>query len=79
MRIALAPLALLATLAACSNPPQYSAAPPAVSYPVTGHDVGQAGVAAERYCQQYGSSARFQGIQTTSTGNVAVYSCSGTR
>jgi hypothetical protein len=46
---------------------------------VTGNDVGQAGVNAERYCNQFGRSAQFQGIQATGTGNVAVYSCSRSR
>jgi hypothetical protein len=78
--IAISLLAIPALLAACaSGPPQATAAPPSVSYQVTGNDVGQAGVNAERYCNQYGRSAQFQGIQATGTGNVAVYSCSRTR
>ncbi len=76
MRIAISLLAGLAVLAACSGPPEASATPPTVSYQVTGNDVGQAGVSAERYCRQFGRSAQFQGIQTTASGNVAVYSCS---
>ncbi|HEX7966737.1 MAG TPA: hypothetical protein VF502_00855 [Stellaceae bacterium] len=79
MRTVFPLLAGLALLAACSGPPQASATPPTVSYQVTGNDVGQAGVQAQRYCQQYGRSAQFQGIQTTASGNVAVYSCSGSR
>ncbi|HEX9489823.1 MAG TPA: hypothetical protein VF930_06030 [Stellaceae bacterium] len=80
MRItAIALLAIPALLTACSGPSEVAAAPPSVSYQVTGNDVGQAGVNAERYCQQYGRSAQFQGIQTTGSGNVAVYNCSRSR
>jgi hypothetical protein len=80
MRIALSLLAILALLAGCAGgPPEVAAAPPTVSYQVSGNDVGQAGVNAERYCNQYGRSAQFQGIQATNTGNVAVYSCSRSR
>ena len=50
-----------------------------MSYQVSGNDVAQAGVNAERYCNQYGRSAQFQGMQATNTGNVAVYSCSRSR
>ncbi len=76
MRTLIPLFAGLALLVACSGPPQAAATPPTVSYQVTGNDVGQAGVQAERYCQQYGRSAQFQGIQMTASGNVAVYSCS---
>ncbi|HKW52998.1 MAG TPA: hypothetical protein VJO12_04840 [Stellaceae bacterium] len=77
MRVAFALLAIPALLAGCySGPPEVAAAPPTVSYQVSGNDVGQAGVNAERYCNQFGRSAQFQGIQTTANGNVAVYSCS---
>jgi hypothetical protein len=81
MRIAFALLVIpAALLAGCSSgPPEAAAAPPTVSYQVTGNDVGQAGVNAERYCNQFGRSAQFQGIQATGTGNVAVYSCSRRR
>jgi hypothetical protein len=79
MRIALALLAVPVLLAACSGPPEASASPPTVSYQVTGNDVGQAGVNAERYCNQYGRSAQFQGIQATGSGSVAVYSCNRSR
>ena len=78
--IALSLFAVPALLAACaSGPPEVAAAPPTVSYQVTGSDVGQAGVNAERYCNQYGRSAQYQGIQATGSGNVAVYSCSRSR
>jgi len=77
--IAISLLAIPAFLAACGGPSEVAAAPPSVSYQVTGNDVGQAGVNAERYCQQYGRSAQFQGIQQGPSGNVAVYSCSRSR
>lgn len=81
MRVAfpLSLLALVGVLAACNSPPQVAAAPPTVSYQVTGNDVGQAGINAQHYCEQYGRGAQFQGIQPTASGNVAVYSCSATR
>ena len=80
MRVAFALLILPVLLAGCySGPPQAAAAPPTVSYQVSGNDVGQAGVNAERYCNQFGRSAQFQGIQATTSGNVAVYSCSRSR
>jgi hypothetical protein len=80
MRTAFSLLALAGALAACSqSPPQVAAAPPGVSYQVSGTDVGQAGVNAQRYCEQFGRSAQFQGIQATASGNVAAYSCSGAR
>jgi hypothetical protein len=78
--IAISLLAIPALLAACaSGPSEVSAAPPSVSYQVTGNDVGQAGVNAERYCNQYGRSAQFQGIQMTGSGNAAVYTCNRSR
>ena len=77
MRAAIALFAIPLLLAGCaSGPPEAAAAPPTVSYQVSGNDVGQAGVNAERYCNQFGRSAQFQGIQATANGNVAVYSCS---
>lgn len=80
MRIAFALFVIPALLASCaSGPPQAAAAPPTVSYQVTGNDIGQAGVNAEHYCNQFGRSAQFQGIQATGNGNVAVYSCSRSR
>jgi hypothetical protein len=77
--IAISLLAIPAVVAACNGPSEVAAAPPSVSYQVTGNDIGQAGVNAERYCNQYGRSAQFQGIQTTASGNVAVYNCSRSR
>jgi hypothetical protein len=79
MRLAFALLALSGALAACSSPQQVAAAPPSVSYQVSGTDVGQAGISAQRYCEQFGRSAQFQGIQTTASGNVAAYTCSAAR
>jgi hypothetical protein len=80
MRLAFPLLALLGLLAACnSSPPQVAAAPPSVSYQVTGDDVGQAGIKAEHYCEQFGRSAQFQGVQATASGNLATYTCSVSR
>jgi hypothetical protein len=75
MRSTLSLTILALVLTGCTYPPEVSSSPPAVSYRVTGNDLGQAGANAERYCRQYGSSARFQGIETTASGNVAVYTC----
>jgi hypothetical protein len=80
MRLAFPLLAALGILAACSpSPPQVAAAPPSVSYQVSGTDVGQAGVKAQHYCEQFGRSAQFQGVQTTASGNLATYTCSASR
>ena len=80
MRPAFPLLALLGMLAACStSPPQVASAPPSVSYQVSGSDAGQAGIKAQHYCEQFGRSAQFQGIQTTASGNLATYTCSGAR
>lgn len=76
MRLAFPLLGLLGLLAACSSPPQVAAAPPSVSYQVSGTDVGQAGIKAQHYCEQFGRSAQFQGVQTTPSGNLATYTCS---
>jgi hypothetical protein len=76
MRLAFPLLALLGLLAACSgSPPQVAASPPSVSYQVTGSDVGQAGVKAQHYCEQFGRSAQFEGVQTTPSGDLATYTC----
>lgn len=78
MRAALPLLAGVALLAACapeSRPVSQTA--PSVSYRINGNDVGQANANAMRYCQQYGSSAQLQGIQQSSSGNVAVFTCAG--
>ncbi|HEX7966736.1 MAG TPA: hypothetical protein VF502_00850 [Stellaceae bacterium] len=78
MRAALPLLAGVALLAACapeSRPLSQTA--PSVSYRINGNDVGQANANAMRYCQQYGSSAQLQGIQQSSSGNVAVFTCAG--
>lgn len=78
MRAALPLLAACAVLAACSNMGQQAtSSPPSVSYQVTGNDVSQTNARAQNYCAQYGRAARYAGIRTTSSGNVAVYTCSG--
>jgi hypothetical protein len=73
---ALALTLVLGALAACTGPSQVAATPPTVSYRVTGNDVAQAGVNAQQYCARFGRTARFEGLQATASGNVAVYSCS---
>jgi hypothetical protein len=78
MRFALALLPLAGLAAACSSGPrEVSSTPPTVSYQVAGNDVSQANVRAARYCQQYGMAAQLEGIQSTASGNTAVYACSG--
>jgi len=72
---ALALILVLGALAACTGPSRVAATPPTVSYRVTGNDVAQAGVNAQQYCAQFGRTARFEGLQATASGNVAVYSC----
>ena len=68
----------LAALGACTNEPsRVSATPPSVSYRVNGNDISQANLSANEYCQRYGSGAQYQGLQPTSSGNVAVYNCGG--
>jgi hypothetical protein len=76
MRLAFPLLASLGLLAACNaSPPQVAASPPSVSYQVTGSDVGQAGIKAQHYCEQFGRSAQFEGVQTTPSGDLATYNC----
>ena len=78
MRVALPLLAGVALLVACapeSRPVSQSA--PSVSYRINGNDTSQANANAARYCQQYGGTAQLQGIQQSSSGNVAVFTCSG--
>ena len=71
-------LLALAALGACTHQSdRVSATPPSVSYRVTGSDISQANLSANQYCQRYGSGAQYQGLQPTSTGNVAVYNCVG--
>ncbi len=78
MRAAFPLLAACALLAACSTGSrQVSSTPPTVSYQVSGNDVSQTAVRAQNYCAQYGRAAQYQGLQATSSGNVAVYACSG--
>ncbi len=68
-------VALLAACAPESRPVAQSA--PSVSYRISGNDVSQANANAARYCEQYGSGARLQGIQQSASGNIAVYTCAG--
>jgi hypothetical protein len=78
MRRAIVLIAGLAGLAACvPDTHRVGAAPPTVSYRVAGTDISQANVSAAQYCRRYGGSAQYQGLQATSSGNVALYSCGG--
>jgi len=79
-------LAACVGLAACtgsrdvsSSPPPTAShkPPPTVSYKITGNNVSQANVKAEKYCARFGRSALFQGLQPAPSGKVAVYSCEG--
>ena len=69
------PLLALGLIAGCGGPSAVSATPPTVSYHITGNDVAQAGVNAQQYCGRYGRTARFQGVQATGSGSVAVHAC----
>jgi hypothetical protein len=77
--LAIAGLAGLSALGACvpDTPPVSAATPPTVSYRVSGTDISQANVSAVQYCGRYGTAPQYQGLQATSSGNVALYSCSG--
>ncbi len=78
MRAVISLLIAGAALAACaSEPNQENAALPSVSYPVSGNDVAPTGPRARAYCQQFGRAPQFQGVQSTSDGKVAVYTCDG--
>src|SRR6185437_15591949 len=83
MRAAALPLLAaigLGLLAGCANDSQpVSQSAPSVSYRVpSNNDVSQANADAARYCQQYNTGAQLQSIQPGPSGNVAVYSCTGT-
>jgi hypothetical protein len=71
------PLLACALLAACGGSREVTATPPTVSYQVRGNDVSQTNVQAQNYCARYSRAAVFQGVQASSSGNVAVYSCDG--
>ena len=82
MRIAIVLLAGLGALAACSEAEhnEVSSTPPVaptVSYRVPGTDISQANASAALYCQRYGASPTYRGLQEMPTGNVATYSCDG--
>ena len=69
--------AALPLLAGCNDAREVSAAPPSVSYQVTGNDVSSANSRASSYCQQYGMAAQLQGVQPNGTGGLASYICTG--
>ena len=63
-----------AAVAACTSPREVSS-PSTVSYKVKGNDVSRSNLEADIYCARYGLSALFQGLQTSPSGNLAIYSC----
>jgi hypothetical protein len=67
-----APLLVATMLAACASAPVM---PPSVSYRVPDHNVAITSDEAQNYCLQFDRAARYQGLQTTSDGLVAVYTC----
>lgn len=78
MRAVFPLLAACAALAACSTGSrQVNTAPPSVSYQVTGNGLARTNAEAQNYCAQYGHAAQYRGVQPSSSGNVAVYTCDG--
>lgn len=71
MRVA-AMLLTAALLAGCASAPTL---PPSVSYRVPDNNVAITSEEAQNYCVQFDRAARYQGLQTTADGLVAVYSC----
>ncbi len=71
MRVAVPLLAAL-LLAACASAPEM---PPSVSYRVPDHNVAVTGDEAQNFCLQFNRAAQYQGLQSTPTGMVAVYTC----
>lgn len=69
----------LAALGACTNQSsdRVAATPPSVSYRVNGSDISQTNLSASQYCQRYGTGAQYQGMQQSTSGPVAVYTCVG--
>jgi len=75
MRRALPLLLLAALLAGCAGgAPEV---PPSVSYRVPGNNVAITAEEAQNYCVQFDRAARYQGLQQTPAGMVAVYTCDG--
>ncbi len=71
MRVAVPLLAAL-LLAGCASAPEV---PPSVSYHVPDHNVAITSDEAQNFCLQFNRAARYQGLQSTSSGLVAVYTC----
>jgi hypothetical protein len=67
--------ALGATLAACMGPSEVASTPPGVSYRVTGENITDANLRADRYCQQYGRRAVLDGVNPSGSDRIAIYSC----
>jgi hypothetical protein len=59
-------------LAGCHSAPEM---PPSVSYHVPDHNVAVTSEEAQNFCLQFNRPAQYQGLQTTDTGLVAVYTC----
>ena len=69
-------IAAAALLAGCATGPSVvNATPPGVSYRVTGDNVNEASMRADRYCAQYGQRARLAGMNRGTYESVAVYEC----
>jgi len=73
LRRVAAPLLAATLLAGCAA--RAPEVPPSVSYRVPGHNVAVTGEEAQNYCLQFDRAARYQGLQTTADGLVAVYTC----
>lgn len=71
---AAAPCIVGALLAGCASAPEM---PPSVSYRVPDHNVAITSDEAQNFCIQFNRAARYQGLQTTAEGLVAVYTCEG--
>jgi hypothetical protein len=76
MRAAVPLIAACAALAACaSQPAANTTPPPTVSYRIPDHNVAATDAEAQNYCAVYSRAAQYRGVQATSAGAVAVYSC----
>jgi uncharacterized lipoprotein YajG len=80
MRAAVPLIAACAALAACAGHSNTvnTAPPPTVSYRIPDHNVAATDAEAQNYCAVYSRVAQYRGVQATSDGTVAVYSCEET-
>jgi PBP1b-binding outer membrane lipoprotein LpoB len=74
MRVAAALMGAL-LLAGCASAPEM---PPSVSYHVPDHNVAITSEEAQNFCLQFDRAAQYQGLKTTDSGLVAVYTCVAT-